>query len=284
MKSLSHWASRHVWQARLIIILIGIFRGIVGVLFGFMFLKNMNATAMNLAACLLFSIIFGIETLFHRRKLSLLNAPDKLYAFRVRCLSILYTCNFLLFMLVSNAVYRLEPAADMSVHTTLRSIISYKNDPSVNVSKKEVFVKKHFLGFEKIKKKWQQRLTKDRNSFEITIFSILGILLILASIYLLAGFACGISCGGAESLVLLYLFSSIGTFVGGLFSLIYAARILNKQVAKRRSENPQNPIEHEKTPEQMAKEKSKKKLIRHILIGWGIVATAIILWLFAKRS
>ena len=284
MKALSYWASRHIWQARLIIILIGIFRGTVGVLFGFMFLKNMHAMEMNVAACVLFSLIFGIEALFHRRKLTLLDAPDKLYTFRVRCLSILYTCNFLLFMLVGNAVYRFEPTEEKATVTSLYSIVSYKNDPSVILDKKGVTLRKRLFSFEKMRAKWQQKLSSDEDSFSELELTIVGFLLLLL-FFPLFGLACSTACGGNEILAVIILFGAIGSLIGGFYFLTKAARISNKRRAiqqqnekllKSKNMKTHTPIPHTpivkpvKTPEEKAEAKAQKKRVLIILFGLAI--------------
>jgi hypothetical protein len=254
MYALSHWASRHVWQARFLIILLSIFRGVVGIFFGFMFLKNVNSIQMNVATCLLFGIIFGIETLFHRQKLKLLAAPDKLYSLRIRCLSILYTCNFLLFMLIGNAVYRFEPTTERVEPATMLSIVSYKSDPSVHLDEKNGIVKKQLFSFKKLRTIWREKLQKDEASMNTVELTIIGFLLILLAFPLFA-LACSFACAGDEVLAILVLLSTIGSLVGGIYLLIKAARITNKRRAMQKSLNAEPP----KTPQEIAKEKEQKK-------------------------
>lgn len=296
MKAISYWASQHVWQARFLLILIGVFRGVVGVLFGFMFLKNMNSIQMNVSLFLLLSIVICVEIYYNRKKRTMLADPDKLYTFKIYCLSILYTLNFALFMLVGNAVYRFEPTEEWANKTILYSNISSNNAPSVYLEKKEILAQKRLFSLEKLRIKWQQKLRSDESMAKELEFTAVGFLLLLLCCPILFGLACSAACSGDEVLAVVLLLLTIGSLVGGFYFLVKAARLAKKRRETQYDNEKQLKTEKmkthittsvprkvapklpklPKTPEELAEAKAQKKYVKKILI---ILAIALALGL-----
>jgi uncharacterized membrane protein YfcA len=122
MKAISHWASRHVFASRFLLVVFGIIKGCIGTIIGYGLLQNVPPPLMV-------GIMFGLIAVykFAEWRYDRLRSYGKLTIeryFRLRYMVIgtMYTALFGLYMFVGNAVYQYQPTGETAVQT-INSII-----------------------------------------------------------------------------------------------------------------------------------------------------------------
>ena len=219
MKAISHWASRHVFASRFLLVVFGIIKGCIGTIIGYGLLQNVPPPLMV-------GIMFGLIAVykFAEWRYDRLRSYGKLTIeryFRLRYMVIgtMYTALFGLYMFIGNAVYQYQPTIETAVQT-INSII---HDPSVSLDKKELRQIKRQHYYDKVMLKWQATLGKDADGMSKNGMIWLGILGIVLGI-LSAPLACGLACNNQEALAVIVLLLGVGCIVGAIILFVKAGR------------------------------------------------------------
>ena len=227
MNKISTWASYHILQARLLIIFIEILKGCIAVNLGFMLFKGLSPTMTEIAVISLGLVLFATERYAQRQREEKKNLGKNFYNQRNRILTVIYTCQIALYMLVGASIYNFEPMpAAVSAQPAVLSMIDFNNSiPAVSTANSGVKkIKKTFRSrlYDRFMTKWQKHLAgNDRNS-DKTIFIVLGILLMILGVFLGLGLVCAISCGAKASDLIYFILLTVGSLGGGIWLLIEA--------------------------------------------------------------
>ena len=227
MNKISTWASYNILQARLLIIFIEILKGCIAVNLGFMLIKGLSPTLTEIAVISFGSVLFATERYYHRRREEKKDLRKRFFNQRNRTLTLIYSCQIALYMLVGASIYNFEPMpTDVATQPAVQSTIEFnKSVPTASTPYSSVkTIKKTFRSrlYDRFMTKWQKHLAgNDSNSYK-TLFIILGILLILFGFLMGLGLACGVACGAKASDLIFLILLVVGCVGGGIWLLIKA--------------------------------------------------------------
>jgi hypothetical protein len=243
MKKISYWAKKHIWQCRLLIILIYILLNVIGIFTGKLLNKvNVVIPELYFIACIIFTIALWI--LYPDRQnakpgvaSSALYVRRKLFDFSlgaVTFLMIIYAGNNWRHLFGESESVQASNIIHLSKDSAIYNNPLIKNFiaviKSMNVNK---------LGQrEKLKLIKDQIKTikhdKDTSKGEKTVLIILSVIIALGLLIGLAALSCSISCSGSEALALIVGLG--GTFLIIFFLARIIKRISNPSLKKERKD------------------------------------------------
>ena len=223
MKDISRWAKKHIWQSRLIIILIYVLLNAIGIFTGEL-LNELHVVIpeLYLIVCIIFTITLWIlypsrQNTKARITTSALYVRRKLFDFS------LGTVTFLMIIYAGNNWQHLFTKSE-SVQAS--NIIHLSKDSAIydNPLIKNFISLIKGMDAHKLTQREKLRLLKDQiktikhdkdtSSTEKTLLIILSVIIALGLLIGLAGLSCSISCSGSEGLALV-----VG--LGGTFLIIF---------------------------------------------------------------
>lgn len=232
MKTISHWASRHIALSRFILIVLGCINFLSGILLGITFLKETPLWLTNLLGLGIVCLIFFLEKKYRQRKMT--TPTESSYQHRTKTMMGFYFCNFLLAFGLGQVL--LNHAQDFnkqnSSYTVLKSVVE-PTIPSVlprsalsdnssiaktSAIKKQKKINKISFWIAKKVAKWQHKMTGENGSTHI--YGVWMLLLGIFSAVASAPLACGLSCGGAPALAIAVLLIGLGCLVGGIYLVV----------------------------------------------------------------
>lgn len=243
MKKISYWAKEHVWQTRLIIVLIYILLNIIGMFTGKL-LNEINVIIPRLyfAICICFTIILWIWYPVKRTKGKRVSyTRRKLFDFflgTVTFLMIIYAGNHWEKLFITSETAQASKAARLYKDSSLYNHPLIQNFiASINSKDITSLTQKEKLRL--IKKQIKEvKRDKETSKSDKTVLIILSVLVAIGLLFGLAALSCSISCGGAEALAAIVA-------IAGTFLIIF----LLVRIIKRIS-NPQPKVkEVNKMPE-----------------------------------
>ncbi len=219
MKTISHWASRHIALSRLILIILGCINFLSGILLGINFFKEMPLWLTNLLGLGIVCLIFFLEKRYQQGKID--TPTESSYQRRTQTMMGFYFCNFLLAIVLGQVL--LNNAQDFEkqnpTYTVLKSVVEPTgNTPSVAKTieiKKQKKINKISFWIAKKVAKWQHKMTNENGS--ANIYGVWMLLLGIFSAAASAPLACAISCGGIPALAIVVLLIGLGCLVGGIY-------------------------------------------------------------------
>ena len=219
MKTISHWASRHIALSQFILIVLGFTNFLSGVLLGINFLKDMPLWLTNLLGLGIVCLIFLLEK--HYRQAKITAQAESSYRRRTQSIMGFYFCNFLLAIVLGQVL--LNHAQDFKKqnpeYTVLKSVVEpHHSTPSVAKTieiKKQKKINKISFWIAKKVAKWQHKMTNENGS--ANIYGVWMLLLGIFSAAASAPLACAISCGGIPALAIVVLLIGLGSLVGGIY-------------------------------------------------------------------
>jgi protein-S-isoprenylcysteine O-methyltransferase Ste14 len=215
MKKISIWAKHHVWQSRLIIIVIYILLNVIGIFIGQQ-LKDINVILPQFyfIACILITIALWIWYPERLKTRQTSYAKRKLFDFSlgaVTFLMIIYAGNNWRYLFINSETVQatkiIRSSTDSAINSNslIKSFILNINNTDVSRLSQR---KKINLIKTQIKKIQQQ---KETTKGEKTALIVLSVFVALILLYGLAGLSCSISCGGSEALAIIVALA--GTFL-----------------------------------------------------------------------
>jgi hypothetical protein len=232
MKSLSYWASRHLWLSRFLLILIYIFQGAIFVNIGFAILQDLPIEVYRILLILSTLIIVIISYVYDIKKSSIYTA-DGYYRFRNYCVAGIYGCLTILMMLWGNSIYRLPETVDNQLFSIQKSAIEKTNTPSVSG---------HFSNGYKIKKvslaqrlllKWKAKMMKRAAEGGYSKGGLIALFFLGLGVFSLAvPTTCGLLCANLGVLAVLSGLSGLAGIIIGVYFLVLGLKP-PEEIAKR---------------------------------------------------
>jgi len=242
MKQLSHWGKAHRWSARLLIVFLYIPLNIAGVLIGcFLYAESIFIPSIWISAAMistLFAIVF-----YPQKTATSFFSPY----YRRKSLDALLAISTLLFVIIcSNRLssqFHSQKAQFSSV-TVIQAAVLLPESLSTShtgESSTKPIVKTHRGG---LIKKFIRRIVRfylKRTESERIMLLVLTVLGAALAIYLLAGLACSLACGGEEGLAWVVL-------IGGVALVIWLTAIIFQSIDKKYGRNKRSAPKAEPTP------------------------------------
>ncbi|HUS01783.1 MAG TPA: hypothetical protein VMY77_08655 [Chitinophagaceae bacterium] len=239
MKKISGWARDHIWQARLIIVVIYILLNVIGIFTGKL-LREVDVILPQgyLIGCLIFTI--ALWTWYPDKNSKSVSAPyvrRKLFDFSlaaVTYLMILFAGNNWDHLFINSESAKASkiiriPRDSVTTNNILIKdfITSIKNMDVSKLSQKEKI---------RLIKKQIKQVKQDNNTSKSdkTLLIVLSVLVALILLYGLAALSCSISCGGSEALAIVVALA--GTFLI-IFFLVKIIKRINNPRPKNKEEN-----------------------------------------------
>ena len=210
MKQVSHWASKHVAAARLIIILLYIPLNILGYLTGSLLWDS----GVELTASFIQLIALLVVVLFICYRKNASYAQRKLSEFAMGF------CTFCIICFYGNQVNNTKFYLPFSNTIHAISILETENS---SAGKEKIKTKKESRQLKKELKKQFKKVTLDENEKKVWVKILLIVLTVAVAIILLYGLAllaCTISCNGAEAAAWLVGILGLAGIIAGLFFVI----------------------------------------------------------------
>ena len=221
MKSISFWAKKHIWQSRLLIVVIYILLNVIGLFVGKLLNdSNVNLPGLYFMLCVIFIVILSIgysSTNVRASRVFTRYFRRKFFDFTlglITFLMIIYGGNNYKNLFVNNeavnafSIHRFSKDSAIYYNTLIQNFIaSIKN---MDVSKLSLKEKKRIIK-QQIK---TIKHDKDISEGNKTLLIILSVLIALALLYGLAALSCSLSCSGSEALALIVA-------IGGTFLIIF---------------------------------------------------------------
>ena len=221
MKSISFWAKKHIWQSRLLIVVIYILLNVIGLFVGKLLNdSNVNLPGLYFMLCVIFIVILSIgysSTNVRASRVFTRYFRRKFFDFAlglITFLMIIYGGNNYKNLFVNNeavnafSIHRLSKDSAIYYNPLIQNFIaSIKN---MDVSKLSLKEKKRIIK-QQIK---TIKHDKDISEGNKTLLIILSVLIALVLLYGLAALSCSLSCSGSEALALIVA-------IGGTFLIIF---------------------------------------------------------------
>ena len=237
MKQISYWAKKHIWQSRLLIILIYILLNIIGIFTGTLLNEvNVFVPGIYFIACIIFTIALWIWYP-HRQNANRSVKPSVLYTRRKLFDFSLGAVTFLMIIYAGNNLGHLFIKSESAQAS---NIIRFSKDTAIynNPIIKNFITGIKSMDVSKLSQREKLRLIKDQikaikqdkeNSKSAKILLItLSVIIALGLLYGLAALSCSISCSGSEALAIIV---AIGGTVLIIFLLVRVIkRITNSRV------------------------------------------------------
>ena len=239
MKSISFWAKKHIWQSRLLIVVIYILLNGIGLSTGKL-LNDINVTLPGLyfIVCVIITVILCIgysSTNVMAARLFTRYFRRKFFDFAlglITFLMIIYSGNNYKILFINNEAVNAFSIHHLSKDSTLyynpliqNFIASIKN---MDVSKLSLKEKKRIIKHQ-IK---TIKHDKDISEGNKTLLIILSVIIALGLLFGLAGLSCSLSCSGSEALAIIVGIG--GTFLIIFFLIRIIKRITNSHVKKKK--------------------------------------------------
>ena len=249
MRQISYWAKNHVWQSRLLIVVIYILLNAAGIFTGKL-LKELNVVIPGFcfAACVVSTIVLWV---WYPTKKANPNVSSGTLYFRRKSFEFLIGCvTFLMIVYAGNNWQYLSLASSPAKASKL---VPHEKD---SVSQENVLVRNFITELQskdisKLSSKEKLRIIKNQVKIikedegttkgEKIVYTILSVLLAIALLMGLTVLSCSIACGGAEALSLIVAF-------GGSFLIIFfLVRLINSinKPGERKERRKQRIIKRE---------------------------------------
>lgn len=240
MKKISIWAKNHVWQSRLLIILIYILLNVLGIFAGKL-LREINVIIPQLyfTACIIITILLWV--LYPDNKnLKAGRKPSELYFRRKLCDLSLGAVTFLMIIYIGNnwesltvksesayasKIIRIPKDSALSNHPLIKNFItSIKNMDVSKLTEREKI---------RIIKKQIKAVQQDneKSKGEKTLLIILSIIIALGLLFALGALSCSIACSSSGALAIIVAVA--GTFLIVFFLVRVIKRISNRPAQKK---------------------------------------------------
>ncbi len=249
MKKISIWAKNHVWQSRMIIIVIYILLNVIGIFTG-KWLKEINIDLPKLyfTATILSTILLWIAypNKLHTKPSvtsSAVYVRRKLFDFglgAVTFLMIIYAGNNWEHLFIksesaqASKIIRIPGDSAITNHPLFKSFIADIQSKDISkLSQREKI---------KIIKQQIKTIKKDDNTSKSnkTLLIVLSVLAALVLLYALAALSCSIACTGSEALAIIIALA--GTFLIVFFLVRVIKRISRREIKKEEAEAKPVPI------------------------------------------
>ena len=246
MRKISSWAKAHIWQSRLIIVLIYLGLNVIGIFTGKLFTEiDISIPEFIVIGCLILTIFIWV--IYPDKKVMTSNCKfPETYTFRKACDFSLGVITFVLIVYAGNKWQYLFIKTEKAQATKIIRIkdSSLNNHPLITnfleLIKREDISKLN--NREKVKMVKEQikkvKHDKDTSKEDKTLLIILSIVAALVLLFGLASLSCSIACAGSEALAILVALG--GTFLIVLFLLKIIKKIKNRP-EKTKEANNQEP-------------------------------------------
>lgn len=248
MKKISMWAKIHVWQSRLLIILIYILLNVLGIFTGKLLNEvNVILPQIYFTACIIFTVLLWISYP-DNKNLKIGRKPSGLY-FRRKLFDLsLGAVTFLMIIYIGNnweSLFLKSESAQASKIIRIPKDSSISNSPLIKnfiTSIKNMDVSK-LTQREKIRiiKKQIKTVKEDKETTkgEKTLLIILSVLIALGLLLALAALSCSVACSSSGALAIILA-------VAGSFLIIFFLVRVIKRISNRPVQKKEPPVEEKK--------------------------------------
>ncbi len=242
MKQLSHWANKHKWKARIIMIISWIILTVLAIVIG----KNLSSLEVLLPSTILLVIVatfFASCFYYPSRSEKTTLGFSGFYAKQKTCDLLLAVCSFCLVLYTANKPETLfqhyENLYAASIEPSIAkdsSAKTYKSLKDFSASLKNADGK--LLKWKERKKLLKQQVkaikhSRDTPKGDKVLLSVLSVLLALGLLYLVAALSCSLSCNGSEAAAVIVGIGGAGLII---FLLILALRGISGKRKKRKQQ------------------------------------------------
>jgi hypothetical protein len=266
MKTLSHWASRHIWQSRIILILLGIIQGAIFVNIGFAVLKDLPIGFNKILICLSL-LSFLIISFIYKKKIKDIQTVERYYQFRNRCVGGIYFCMMTLMMLWGNTIYNMPESIDNQYFSIRNSAIEQSTTPSVEKQTTNEFKVKKASFAQRLMLNWKAKMMKRAADGGYSKGGLIALFFLGIGTFLLAiPITCGLICANLGVLAVILALSGITALILGIYFLILGVKP-DATLAQR-------------TPDQHKKDRRWAKVLAVLA---GIMVVTMLVAIFSEK-
>jgi hypothetical protein len=239
MKKISYWAKNHIWQSRLLIILIYILLNVNGIFTGKLLSEvNVIIPEIYFIVCIIFTIVLCI--FYPERNAKPVVSSSVFYVRRKLFDFCLGAVTFLMIIYAGNNWKHLFAKSESAQAS---NIIHVPKDTAIynNPLIKNFIAVIKSMDVNKLSQREKLRLIKDQiktikhdkdtSNGSKALLITLSIIIALILLYGLAGLSCSLSCSGSEALAIIVAIG--GTFLIIFFLIRIIKRITNSHVKKK---------------------------------------------------
>jgi membrane protein implicated in regulation of membrane protease activity len=250
IRQLSHWAKKHKWASRFIIVVSFIIMNVLGIVTGFLF-DSLHVTFSSLilfATVLIFLLAWSKYPSKEKRRNPI--SKDRSYILQKSCDMVLMVCTFVMFVffgnqhtspvnyLVSNAsaATKFSPPKDSTKGyksvDEFKKMMKDENGKTLKWKERKKLLKKQIKGIKK---------ADDLSDGGKVLLIILCVLLALVLAYGVAGLACSLSCAGSEG-------AAVVVAILGLAGIVLLTIFLIRGIVRKSKKDKTKEIKPEAEP------------------------------------